>query len=730
MLTKLRYAIVIALLLAALTAVILLASPRNGTDTVGNMRETAQETEESDTLPNPDSVSYPDEELPRVYITTDGGVQATSKDEYIDCIFRIEQGDRYASSRSNYTDSDGGKAEIRCRGNASYTNPEMREKNKYSYKIKLDKKADVLGMGKNKHWYLINNWRDTSNLRHKIAYDMAAMLGLAHVDCTWVELWYNGEYRGLYLLTESISIGEDRVDTFDWEEFAEDVAAEYADSASLSGNDEKRLEDAMCADLSWISTGSIGYTDSEGKAHKVDLTPYFDKSSLDLTSGYLIEYCTSYDSEGTKWKTEMGVPTMMDSPEMLHTNSEMYEYVHTLVQDFENAVRSPDFHNGKGKHYSEYVDVDSLVDYWMVWNFLCNNEFGARSIYYYIDGGKIHFGPIWDFDQTSGNVITVESKNSKGDYWVHDKKNAWFRELFGDPWFTALCQERWYSIREGIDDLITSVDVYADYMLEAAERCYERNGVRFYTIRNPDGNGGKSMAPAEDIALIRRWMRERVQWIDECFSYTAPNVDDGGYVRSEYITVTATHNRAELEREEACVHASRADYILSPDAQGAILVKIFATHKSAASVEVDLNGTSYLGTREVVSADGAIFYSIDISELDMRDGALNVLYVIMRKSNGDVLGTSSLVIRTTSVGNPESDECLVRLDEALMIVKEGATLTFPEITETRDGYVAWGWTTGDDRVYRAGESVTVEEDSYYFVRWKRLDRFSIMLLER
>ena len=243
-------------------------------------------------------------------------------------------------------------------------------------------------------------------------------------------------------------------------------------------------------------------------------------------------------------------------------------------------------------------------------------------------------------------------------------------------------------------------------------------------------DGGKSMAPAEDIALIRRWMRERVQWIDECFSYTAPNVDDGGYVRSEYITVTATHNRAELESEEACVHASRADYILSPDAQGDILVKIFATHKSAASVEVDLNGTSYLGTREVVSADGAIFYSIDISELDMSDGGLNVLYVIMRKSNGDVLGTSSLVIRTTSVGNPESDECLVRLDDALMIVKEGATLTFPEITETRDGYVAWGWTTGDDRVYRAGESVTVEEDSYYFVRWKRLDRFSIMLLER
>ena len=63
---------------------------------------------------------------------------------------------------------------------------------------------------------------------------MAGMLGLAHTDCTWVELYYNGEYRGLYLLTESIRIAEDRVDTFDWEDLCEDVAAEYAESNSLS----------------------------------------------------------------------------------------------------------------------------------------------------------------------------------------------------------------------------------------------------------------------------------------------------------------------------------------------------------------------------------------------------------------------------------------------------------------------------------------------------------------
>ena len=186
--------------------------------------------------------SYPDETLPIVHISTKDNFQVTSKDEYSACNIRFELNDRYAAFTNTYTDEDGGEAEIRCRGNASYTNPEMREKNKYSYKGKLSDKANVLGMGKSKHWYLINNWRDVSNLRHKLAYDLAGMLGLAHTDCTWVNVYYNGEYRGLYLLTESIRIDENCVDTFDWEEFSEDIAEDYSADHSFSAEDARLLE--------------------------------------------------------------------------------------------------------------------------------------------------------------------------------------------------------------------------------------------------------------------------------------------------------------------------------------------------------------------------------------------------------------------------------------------------------------------------------------------------------
>ena len=118
----------------------------------GETSDTAAETEtdapETESELRAEDIVYPDESLPVVHISTADNFQTTSKDEYVSCNIRLELNDRYGVYTNTYTDSDGGDAKIRCRGNASYTNPEMREKNKYSYKVKLSEKANVLGMGK------------------------------------------------------------------------------------------------------------------------------------------------------------------------------------------------------------------------------------------------------------------------------------------------------------------------------------------------------------------------------------------------------------------------------------------------------------------------------------------------------------------------------------------------------------------------------------------------------
>ena len=76
--------------------------------------------------------------------------------------------------------------------------------------------------------------------------------------------------------------------------------------------------------------------------------------------------------------------------------------------------------------------------------------------------------------------------------------------------------------------------------------------------------------------------------------------------------------------------------------------------------------------------------------------------------------------------NPVGEERLVRFGDEVVVSMLGSEITFPEITETREGFVPCGWTSGDDTVYKAGELLTVKDDAYFYVRWKRIDRFSMM----
>ncbi|MBQ5808358.1 MAG: CotH kinase family protein [Clostridia bacterium] len=670
-----------------------------------------------------DDIVYENEKLPQVYITTADGFQVTSKKEYTECSVRIELNDRFAEYVSTYTDDNGGGALLRARGNASYNNPEMKEKNKYSYKLKLDTKANMLGMGESKHWYLINNWRDISAMRHKLAYDFAAVLGLTTTNATWVELYYNDEYRGLYLLTESVRIGEDRVDITDWEEFAEDVATAYAKTNAFTDEETKLLCTSMKENIAWITTQKHSFKLYDVET-ELDLTSYYDKDSLDLTSGYLIEYCTGMDTDGTKWKTNRGIPVVMDNPYDLSTNPEMYNYVKTLIQDFENAITSPTFHNSKGYHYSEYLNVDSLVDYWMIWNFMRNTEFGSRSLYYHIENGKITFGPVWDFDATLGCIITLTASSGVYDKWVHDAKSMWFTKIFADPWFISQCQERWFSIREAVDDFCNALDIYYEYILDDNLRCLERNGIRTYNVKNPL-NGGKSFTPAEDYEYTKKWLKNRIEWIDENFSVVDPNVDGSGFVRSDEIFYTLTNNGAALETDKITVFGAPADFVLSSNATGTLEIELTTTYGSSVSIEGFLNSSQRLGTQSFKRGDVAK-YTIDVSSLDLTDGARNVLYFPAFKSNNVIRGVMSIVILISDEGNPTEDQSVIDINGVKYYVTKGDEFLLPEITATREGFVAEGYVNLKGQLLQPGDSVNTKTSKFFYIRWKRTDVFSAM----
>lgn len=144
-----------------------------------------------------------------------------------------------ADGRNDYS---GNLESIKGRGNATWNCL------KKPYSLTLSAEADLLGMGQAKKWILLANAYDPSNLRNKIAYDFAAAIGMAYSpECEWVDLYLNGEYAGLYLLSERNEVHPQRI------AIAED------NGFLISREGEARL----------IKQGYTHFSPNNGKAYRV-----------------------------------------------------------------------------------------------------------------------------------------------------------------------------------------------------------------------------------------------------------------------------------------------------------------------------------------------------------------------------------------------------------------------------------------------------------------------------
>lgn len=96
---------------------------------------------------------------------------------------------------------------IKGRGNSTW------KRDKKPYNIQLSKNTNLLNMGKSKHWALIANVIDKTHIRNKMIFEFAKSINLEYSpDSEYTDLYINGEYKGLYLLSENIEVGKNRVD--------------------------------------------------------------------------------------------------------------------------------------------------------------------------------------------------------------------------------------------------------------------------------------------------------------------------------------------------------------------------------------------------------------------------------------------------------------------------------------------------------------------------------------
>ena len=146
--------------------------------------------------------TLPSSGLPVISIDTENGAGITSKDVYVNCTITIHDTD----NGYNVINQTG---KIQGRGNSTWTNFD-----KKPYKFKFDEGQNLFGFGKDKDWVLLADYIDKALIRNFFAYTVASQFSelVASPNCQSVELYLNGEYRGVYLLAEQIEVDDDRVE--------------------------------------------------------------------------------------------------------------------------------------------------------------------------------------------------------------------------------------------------------------------------------------------------------------------------------------------------------------------------------------------------------------------------------------------------------------------------------------------------------------------------------------
>lgn len=266
--------------------------------------------------------------------------------------------------------------QIKGRGNSTW------RMDKKPYQIKLSEKTDLLQTGskdnKSKTWVLLANFVDSTNMRNTLMYNLGLELGMDFcTENNWVNLYYDGEYRGCYLLSEKVEVGSGRVDITDLEELNEE------------SNPDVDFEE-LPIELGKTANGAT-YTYCAGMI-----------SPEDITGGYLLEMELDMrvEEEICHFITTRGQNVVVKSPEF--ASKEEMDYIASLYQEWEDSVYNGGVNPTTGKKYTEYVDLRSTAICYLVNEFSKNQDGFRTSSFFYKDNAAdmMYMGPLWDYDIT------------------------------------------------------------------------------------------------------------------------------------------------------------------------------------------------------------------------------------------------------------------------------------------------------------------------------------------
>lgn len=385
-------------------------------------------------------------------------------------------------------------AELKTRGNSTFLMP------KKPYQIKFDSKTDMFGMGKAKKWVLLANYVDGSFVRNKIIFDLCENIGMPYtIKSVFVNLYINGDYKGLYQLCEKVEIGDSRVPLED--DFG--VIAEMDAATRLEGEN------------------FYFYSSVTGK-------PFVYK-----------EYNT--DFEEAPAEDVAAVRTFFE------------ERINTLEEELYNTDRNWEL-------VESLIDIDSVIKFYFINEFCMNADACFASTYFYIDGKDdiLHMGPAWDYDRCfgyydyNGGYVqgTDEDFMKNITYCTDNQRVEWYKMFFRYPEFVERANEMYDElIRDEFDPdrIIATIDAYQELLYPSLMKNYVDKGWALFH-NNAEAEFFSSRTEATSylnftLNYLKNNIRERAEFLDKAYSKYMPvlsyNQNGGKYFTGGSMTYDA-----------------------------------------------------------------------------------------------------------------------------------------------------------------------------------------------
>lgn len=325
------------------------------------------------------------------------------------------------------TDIDAG---VKVRGN--YT----ADYSKKPFRIKFNKKQKMLGLNddlKSKSWVLLADVKDSSMLHNAYSFYLGNQLlgqqGLYASDFVPVSLEINNTYWGMYLLCEQQQVDDERVNVLDVEDLDDEQGNHYQgnDIGYFFEYDGYYYMEGETGDPTFtithpsnnIPTFKGGYAYCGQNGYTIKSTIYADSQK-----NYLQKYLQNLFKMSYK---------AIVNKQYFAFDADKQNLLASGAQDSESLLQ-------------QYVDINSLVDTYIIQEISCDPDIGWSSFFMSVDmsatgNQKLTFQAPWDYDSAYG--IKNGIVNDGLGYYAAKGGNPWLTLFMNASWFRDKVKSRW-----------------------------------------------------------------------------------------------------------------------------------------------------------------------------------------------------------------------------------------------------------------------------------------------